>query len=218
MKAAAVAPDKLPLAKPVGGIPAGNLATLKRKARACRDCPLWRRATQAVFGEGPPQAPVMLIGEQPGQQEDLAGRPFVGPAGQLLDRAMGEAGLDRASIYLTNTVKHFKYETRGSAKLHKRASASEQAACRQWLAAEILRVQPQLMVGLGAMAAQTMFGNAFRISADRGSWRPLGENVRGLATWHPSAVLRMPKEQRRLEAFAELVADLRQVAAALKRL
>lgn len=208
----------VPLAKPVDEVPAGTLTTLKRKARDCRACPLWRYGTQTVFGHGPARAPVMLIGEQPGLYEDREGVPFVGPAGQLLDRALGEAGLDRAMLYLTNTVKHFKYETRGTAKLHKRANAAEQAACRMWLAAELLRVRPKLVVGLGAMAAQTMFGNAFRITRERGAWRPLGEGVRGLATWHPSAVLRMPEEDRRHRAFDELVADLRAVAAAMNGL
>jgi uracil-DNA glycosylase family protein len=205
----------VPLAKPASDIRAGNLDTLRRKARTCRACPLWRNAKQTVFGEGPERASIMMIGEQPGLQEDIAGKPFVGPAGQLLDRAMEEAGLDRDSVYLTNAVKHFKYETRGTAKLHKRANASEQAACRQWLAAELLRVSPRLIIGLGAMAAQTMFGNDFRITGERGRWKRLGDDVRGLATWHPSAVLRMPREERRHEAFAELVADLRKVAGAL---
>jgi uracil-DNA glycosylase family protein len=208
----------VPLAKPVDEIPEGTLATLRRKARDCHACPLWRYGTQTVFGQGPATARVMLIGEQPGLYEDREGVPFVGPAGQLLDRAMGEAGLDRSTLYLTNAVKHFKYETRGTAKLHKRANAAEQAACRMWLAAELLRVQPKLVVGLGAMAAQTMFGNTFRITRERGAWRPLGEDVRGLATWHPSAVLRMPEEERRHQAFAELVADLRAVAEAAQGL
>jgi DNA polymerase len=203
------------LAKPVGHVPAGSLSTLRRKAARCRDCPLWRHATRTVFGKGPAHAVAMLIGEQPGAQEDLAGEPFVGPAGQLLDRAMAEAGLDRRALYLTNTVKHFKYETRGKARLHKRANAAEQAACRQWLAAELARVQPRLVVGLGAMAAQTLFGNAFRISTQRGQWRDMGTQARGLATWHPSAVLRMPREARRREAYLELVADLHEMALAL---
>jgi DNA polymerase len=206
------------LAKPVEQVPAGGLATLRRKAAGCRDCPLWRHATQTVFGRGPPHAGAMLIGEQPGAQEDLAGEPFVGPAGQLLDRAMTEAGLDRKTLYLTNTVKHFKYETRGKARLHKRANAAEQAACRQWLAAELERVQPRLVVGLGAMAAQTLFGNDFRISRQRGQWRELGTRARGIATWHPSAVLRMPREERRHAAYGELVADLHQLALALAAL
>jgi uracil-DNA glycosylase len=205
------------LAKPVEHVPDGSLTALRRKAAGCRACPLWRNATHTVFGKGPAHAAAMLIGEQPGAQEDLTGEPFVGPAGHLLDRAMAEAGLDRRTLYLTNTVKHFKYETRGKARLHKRANAAEQAACRQWLAAELLRVQPQLVVGLGAMAAQTLFGNTFRISEERGQWRDMGAQARGLATWHPSAVLRM-REDRRHQAYVELVADLHEVAIALSTL
>lgn len=205
------------LAKPVTQVPPGSLTSVRRQAAACRDCPLWRHATRTVFGEGPANAAAMLIGEQPGAQEDLAGKPFVGPAGNLLERAMAEAGLDRRAVYLTNTVKHFKYELRGTARLHKRANAAEQAACRQWLAAELARVQPRLVVGLGAMAAQTLFGNAFRISTQRGQWHDLGD-ARGLATWHPSAVLRMPHKERRREAYAELVTDLHELATALATL
>jgi DNA polymerase len=222
MKAASLAPGHgtqrarpLPLAKPVTDIPSGGLAALRRKAASCRACPLWRYGKQTVFGKGPASAAAMLIGEQPGLQEDEAGVPFVGPAGHLLDRAMDEAGLDRQTLYLTNTVKHFKYETRGTAKLHKRANASEQAACRMWLAAELLRVRPQAVIGLGAMAAQTLFGNGFRITRERGQWRELAGDVRGMATWHPSAVLRMPEPARRQQAYAELVADLRQLVAVL---
>ena len=206
------------LAKPVAHVPAGSLATLRHKAMGCRDCPLWRHATHTVFGQGPTHAKAMLIGEQPGAQEDLVGKPFVGPAGQLLHRAMAEAGLERRALYLTNTVKHFKYETRGKARLHKRANAAEQAACRQWLAAELARVQPQLVVGLGAMAAQTLFGNTFRLSTQRGQWRGMGTQARGLATWHPSAVLRMPHAERRHRVYLELVADLHEVALALATL
>jgi DNA polymerase len=206
---------RVPLAKPVAEIPTGTLASLRRKAKSCRACPLWRHATQTVFGEGPAPAMAMVIGEQPGSQEDQAGRPFVGPAGQLLDRALEEAGLDRAALYLTNIVKHFKYETRGHAKLHKRANASEQAACRMWLAAELQRVQPRVVIGLGAVAAQTLFGNAFRISRERGQWRELGEGMRGMATWHPSAVLRMPRSVRRRQAYGELVDDLRDAVVVL---
>ena len=203
------------LAKPAGDIPAGNLATLRRKAATCRACPLWQYATRTVFGRGPASAAAMLIGEQPGAQEDLTGEPFVGPAGQLLDKALNEAGLQRETLYLTNTVKHFKYEMRGKARLHKRANASEQAACRGWLAAELSRVEPEFVVALGAMAAQTLFGNAFRISRERGTWRELGEHTRALATWHPSAVLRMPQAERRHDAFAEMVADLHELAVVL---
>lgn len=205
-------PDpRVSLAKPVDEIPPGSLSRLRRDARDCRACPLWRYGTQTVFGVGPEDAPVMLVGEQPGLQEDIEGLPFVGPSGRLLDRAL-DAGLPRAALYITNAVKHFKYELRGEAKLHKRANAAEQATCRMWLAAELLRVQPRVVMGLGAMAAQTMFGNAFRITRERGQWRELGEVTRGIASWHPSAVLRMPDKGRREEAYEQLVSDLRAVA------
>jgi DNA polymerase len=199
------------LAKPVAEIPDGNLAALRGKARDCHACPLWKRATQTVFGEGPARAEVMLIGEQPGLQEDREGLPFVGPAGGMLDRALAEAGLDRKTLFLTNTVKHFKYESRGTAKLHKRANAAEQAACRMWLAAELARVQPKLVVALGAMAAQTLFGNSFRITQGRGQWRDLDERTQGMATWHPSAILRAPDDRRGI-MYRELVEDLRSIA------
>jgi DNA polymerase len=203
------------LAKPVAEIPDGNLAALRRKARDCHACPLWKRATQTVFGEGPARAEVMLIGEQPGLQEDREGLPFVGPAGGMLDRALAEAGLDRKTLFLTNTVKHFKYESRGTAKLHKRANAAEQAACRMWLAAELARVQPKLVVALGAMAAQTLFGNSFRITQGRGQWRDLDERTPGMATWHPSAILRAPDDRRGI-MYRELVEDLRSIAGTKK--
>jgi DNA polymerase len=209
-------PPEVPLAKPVKVVPRGPLASLRREAADCRACPLWRGATQTVFGEGPQRAPIMLIGEQPGAQEDLEGRPFVGPAGKMLDQALEAAGLDRKALYLTNTVKHFKYEMRGKRRLHKSANASEQAACRMWLAAELLRVQPRIVVGLGSMAARTMFGAAFRITLARGEWRELGRDVRGIATWHPSALLRMPDAQSRAAALREMVEDLRKVAEAAR--
>jgi DNA polymerase len=198
------------LGKPVAGVPPGDLPALRRQARDCRACPLWKHATQTVFGAGPEDAQVMLIGEQPGHQEDLAGVPFVGPAGTLLDRALAEAGLARSSFYVTNTVKHFKYEMRGKVRLHKRASEAEQAACRKWLAAEITQVRPRILVALGAMAAQTLFGNAFRITRERGKWRTLTAEMRALATWHPSAILRAPPE-RRDELYGQLIEDLRQL-------
>ncbi|MQP74682.1 UdgX family uracil-DNA binding protein [Stenotrophomonas sp. MYb238] len=202
------------LAKPVDEVPAGSLAVLRREAADCRRCPLWRHATQTVFGTGPRRAAMMLIGEQPGAHEDLEGQPFVGPAGRLLREALADAGLDAAEMYMTNTVKHFKYEQRGKARLHKRASASEQAACRPWLAAELLQVRPRVVVALGAMAAQTLFGTTFRISRQRGTWQALGEETQALATWHPSAILRMPSPQRE-RTRAELVADLALAATAL---
>ena len=138
------------LAKPVDAVPAGTLAGLRREAKECRRCDLWRHATQTVFGEGPAKARLMLVGEQPGSQEDLQGEPFVGPAGTLLRAALVEAGIDPASTYMTNTVKHFKFEHRCKTRLHKRANASEQAACRPWLAAELLRLRPRVVLALGA--------------------------------------------------------------------
>lgn len=198
------------LAKPVDEIPDGSIAALKRKAHDCRACPLWKPATQTVFGEGPADADIMLIGEQPGLHEDMQGEPFVGPAGRMLDHALAEAGLDRGALYLTNTVKHFKYTQRGTAKLHKRANAAEQAACRMWLAAELARVRPKIVVALGAMAAQTLFGSAFRLSRGRGEWRALDEQVQAMATWHPSAILR--GRERKDAMYRQLVEDLRAVA------
>ena len=203
------------LAKPPERIPAGTLSAVRRKALACHDCPLWMHATQTVFGKGPAHAQVMLVGEQPGAQEDLQGEPFVGPAGRVLDRALEEAGMRREELYLTNTVKHFKFEPRGKARLHKRASAAEQAACRQWLAAELLRVKPRIVVALGAMAAQTLFGAGFRMTRERGQWLPLSATAQGISTWHPSYVLRAPDAASRERLYAELVADLRLVAAHL---
>ena len=198
---------EIPLAKPVAKIPEGSLAALRREARNCHACDLWKHATQTVFGAGPADARIMLIGEQPGLYEDREGAPFVGPAGKLLDRALEEAGLDRREVYLTNTVKHFKYEPRGKLRLHKRASAAEQAACRMWLAAELVQVKPEVIVALGAMAAQTLFGATFSVTRERGRWRKLGGSAEGFATWHPSAVLRAP-EERREELYRQLVQDL----------
>ena len=199
------------LAKPVREIPAGGLATLRRKARECHACGLWRHATQTVFGAGADHARIMLIGEQPGLQEDIQGLPFVGPAGRLLDRALEEAQLDRGTLYLTNTVKHFKYEPRGKLRLHKRANAAEQEACRMWLAAELARLQPRIVVALGAMAAQTLFGSTFSITRERGIWRRLAPDTEGFATFHPSAILRAPGEQR-AAMYRQLLEDLCEIS------
>lgn len=201
---------QVPLAKPVGAIPQGDLKQLRRAARDCQACPLWKHATQTVFGTGPANAAIVMIGEQPGLYEDREGLPFVGPAGKLLDRALEEAQLERSQLYLTNTVKHFKYEVRGKARLHKRANAAEQAACRMWLAAELLRIQPRILVALGAMAAQTLFGSTFSIVRERGRWRALGAGGEGFATWHPSAVLRTPEENRE-SMYRQLVEDLGEI-------
>src|SRR5215469_15262138 len=195
------------LAKSVGEIPDGNLAALRRKARDCRACGLWEHATQTVFGAGSDHAHIVLIGEQPGLKEDAVGLPFVGPAGRMLDRALEEAEVDRSTLYLTNTVKHFKYQLRGKLRLHKRANAAEQEACRMWLAAELARVQPRIVVALGAMAAQTLFGNSFSITRERGVWRRLGPATEGCATFHPSAVLRA-RDQQRAALYRLLVQDL----------
>jgi uracil-DNA glycosylase family protein len=202
-----------PLAKPIEFVPPGSLAVLRAAAADCTACPLYRHATQTVFGEGAARARVVLIGEQPGAREDETGHPFVGPAGQLLDDLLVEAGLARDTLYVTNAVKHFKWEPRGKVRLHKRANAAEQAACRPWLAAELLRIKPRLVVALGAMAAQAVFGNAFRISRERGQWHDVGF-YRAIASWHPSAILRM-REPERSAAKAQLLTDLKAVAKTL---
>lgn len=198
------------LARPVDEVPQGSLSALRREAAGCRRCPLWRPATQTVFGAGPARAQVLLVGEQPGDREDLEGKPFVGPAGQLLRKALVEAGLDPRSLYLTNTVKHFKFQPRGKRRLHQRANAAEQAACRPWLAAELDRVNPDIVVALGAIAAQTLFGPGFRLTRQRGQWQRLGPHTQALATWHPSAILRMRSPEREA-ADAQLLADLRRL-------
>jgi len=202
------------LAKPVDEIPAGSISRLRQEAGDCRRCPLWRDATQTVFGAGRVSAKLMLIGEQPGDKEDIEGKPFVGPAGRVLREALEAAGIAPSQVYLTNAVKHFKFERRGKVRLHKRADASEQAACRPWLAAELARVSPGIVVALGAMAAQSLFGNGFRVSKQRGDWRQLPNGRAAMATWHPSAVLRMRGEER-VRALAEFEADLRKAAARL---
>jgi probable DNA metabolism protein len=189
-------------------LPEGSLAELRERALACRACPLWQPATQTVFGEGPDDARIVVIGEQPGDQEDLAGRPFIGPSGQLLDRALALAGIDRRQLYVTNTVKHFKFEPRGKRRLHARATAQEQAACRHWLSAELERIQPSAIVCLGAMAAQTIFGNTFRLLKQRGQWHQLDDHTRAFATVHPSYLLRLPTDEARDQGFDQFVRDL----------
>ncbi|MBE1161844.1 UdgX family uracil-DNA binding protein [Dyella acidiphila] len=196
-----------PLALPVASIPRGNLHTLKNRAMRCQACPLWAPATQTVFGKGRANAPLMLIGEQPGDREDKQGRPFTGPAGALLQRALDAAELQHTDIYLTNVMKHFKFERHGKTRLHKRASAAEQAICRRWLAAEMLQLQPVAVIALGAMAAQTLFGRDFRLTSELGVWRQLPRFV-GLGTWHPSAILRARSSALREEMFQQLVQHL----------
>jgi len=189
-----------------------TLAGLRADAARCRDCPLWEHATQTVFGEGPEHTPLMLMGETPGDKEDKQGHVFVGPAGHVLDEALAEAGIDRAGVYLTNAVKHFKWAPArgGKLRLHKKPSRAEVVACRQWWERELDAVKPQVLGLLGATAAQAVFGPSFRVTKQRGEWFDLDNGVSALATIHPSAVLRA--EERRDDEFAGLVKDLRAMA------
>jgi uracil-DNA glycosylase family protein len=189
----------------------GSLTTLRRAAHDCKACDLWVAATQTVFGEGPAAAPLMLVGEQPGDQEDRQGHPFVGPAGQLLDRALAEAGIDRAQVYVTNAVKHFKYEPRGKRRLHKKPADAEVAACHQWLERELELVAPALVVAMGATAARALLGRATPIEANRGRLLPYTAGMQILVTVHPSFLLRVPSEDR-AQAYARFVEDLRLAA------
>ncbi len=184
------------------------LAALARDAANCIRCPLYRDATQTVFGEGAADAPLMLVGEQPGDQEDRKGHPFVGPAGGVLDRALEAAGIARDAVYVTNAVKHFKFEQRGKRRLHKGPNAGEIAACRWWLERELALVRPSLVVALGASAAHALLGRAVTISRTRGRVMEASGDVRLLVTTHPSAILRVPDAEARAKAFDALVADL----------
>ncbi len=196
-----------------------GLEVLAREAKDCRNCDLWKNATQTVFGEGQAHARVLMIGEQPGDKEDREGRPFVGPAGNLLNTALEQAGIDRGEVYVTNAVKHFKWEPRGKRRIHKKPNATEIAACRPWLDGEIAAVHPEIVVCLGATAAQAIMGNKFRVTKQRGEFlqSPQGQTV--LATVHPSSILRAPDEDARHEEMRLFVDDLRKVAArmSLKR-
>ncbi|WP_414615332.1 UdgX family uracil-DNA binding protein [Stenotrophomonas pavanii] len=189
----------------------GSLAALRAQASTCQQCPLWEPATQTVFGQGPADARVMVVGEQPGDVEDLSGRPFAGPAGQLLDRALAELGIDRATLYLTNAVKHFHHERRGKVRLHKRPESRHVHACRPWLLGEIARVRPQLIVCLGATAAVAVFGRDFSLARDRGRWHTLDDGTRGYATVHPAWVLRQGDDARREAGYRLFREDLRQM-------
>ena len=194
-----------------------TLATVRAASKDCQACELWRRGTQTVFGEGRRQAQLMFVGEQPGNDEDLSGHPFVGPAGKLLDRALAEAGIDRSAVYVTNVVKHFKWEPRGKRRIHKKPSAGEIAACRPWLDTEIALVKPRAIVCLGATAAQALLGRQFRVTAHRGEFvaSPLAPLV--LATVHPSSILRAPDDETRRAETKAFTDDLRTVAKALSR-
>jgi uracil-DNA glycosylase family protein len=194
---------------------AESLQALREAAAGCRECPLWKTGTQTVFGEGTARATVMLVGEQPGDQEDRAGRPFVGPAGRLLDEALEAAGIDRKAAYVTNVVKHFKWEARGKRRIHAKPAWSEIAACRPWLDGELEAVRPAVLVCLGATAAQALLGRQFRVTHQRGAWieSDLAEHV--TATIHPSAILRQRTDEDRHREMDAFVADLGLVATVL---
>jgi uracil-DNA glycosylase family protein len=192
-----------------------TMSALREAAAGCRGCSLYRDATQTVFGEGPRSAEVIMVGEQPGDREDLAGKPFVGPAGRVLSESLEEAGIDRRAVYVTNAVKHFKFGRRGKRRIHKRPSAEEIAACRPWLDAELEVVKPRALVALGATAAQALFGRSFRVTKERG--RPVDSDLApvAMATVHPSSILRAPDEEARREERKAFVSDLRALAQAL---
>jgi uracil-DNA glycosylase len=199
-----------------------SLAGLRDEASHCRACPLWKDATQTVFGEGPAHAKVMLVGEQPGDKEDLAGHPFVGPAGAILDRALKEAGIDRKTTYVTNAVKHFKFVPRGKIRLHQKPSTPEIRACRQWYERELAAIKPDLVVAMGATAAQCVLGKITAINRTRG--RPIDlpegpnpEGIKALVTVHPSYLLRLPDEESKTQEYARFVDDLKIAAALIKK-
>ena len=194
-----------------------TLAALREAIQHCRGCDLYRYATQAVLGEGPKSARIVMVGEQPGDAEDRQGHPFVGPAGKLLNRALKDAGIERSEVYVNNAVKHFKFEERGKKRLHKKPRMSEIKACRPWLEAELTVVQPRIIICLGATAAQSILGPKYRLTKERGkfvehAWAPLVT-----ATIHPSAILRAPDAERRHEEYHGLVADLKRVKEVLFR-
>jgi DNA polymerase len=194
-----------------------TLASLRTAAAKCKACHLWKLGTQTVFGEGSANARVMMVGEQPGDKEDLQGRPFVGPAGAVLDKALAAAGIDRKDVYLTNIVKHFKWEPRGKRRIHKKPNALEISACRPWLDAEIKAIKPQVLVLLGATAAQGLLGNQFRVTKQRGQWLKSEIVPLVMATVHPSSILRAPDDESRHEEMRKFVADLKKVAAQLQQ-
>jgi uracil-DNA glycosylase family protein len=191
-----------------------SLKTLRDEAANCRACHLWKHATQTVFGEGPQTAPVLLVGEQPGDKEDLAGKPFVGPAGQMLDRALEQAGIDRNKVYVTNAVKHFKFVPRGKIRLHQKPNTSEIEACRPWYERELAAIKPDLVVAMGATAAQCVFGKITPINKNRGRPIDLDDGIRALVTVHPSYLLRLPDADAKAREYQRFVDDLK-IAAAL---
>jgi DNA polymerase len=194
-----------------------SLKTLRDEASHCRACPLWKDATQTVFGEGPQAAQIMLVGEQPGDKEDLAGKPFVGPAGQMLDRALQQAGIDRQKTYVTNAVKHFKFFPRGKIRLHQKPNTSEIKACRPWYERELALIKPDLVVAMGTTAAQCVFGKITPINKNRGRLIDLPDGIKALVTVHPSYLLRLPDEEAKAQEYERFVSDLKMAAEQLKR-
>ncbi len=192
-----------------------TIPALRKAAQDCRACDLWQRGTQTVFGEGARGAKVIFVGEQPGDKEDLEGKPFVGPAGALLDKALVEAGIDRAKVYVTNAVKHFKWEPRGKRRIHKKPNAAEIAACRPWLEAEIAVLKPKVVVCLGATAAQALLGRDFRVTQHRGEFVDSSIASYVMATVHPSSILRAPDDETRHEEMRRFVADLKKLSRVL---
>ena len=189
-----------------------TLDRLRAAAKSCRACPLWKTGTQTVFGEGSPEAKVLFVGEQPGNDEDLTGRPFVGPAGKLLDKVLEEVGIDRDEVYVTNVVKHFKWEPVGKRRIHKKPNSREIAACRPWLDAELDVIEPTVLVCLGATASQALLGKDFRVSRQRGQLIESSLAPFVMATVHPSSILRAPNDEKRREAREQFTADMRKVA------
>jgi uracil-DNA glycosylase family protein len=204
LRGAAAQPALMPLA--------GTLEDTRERAKHCKACDLYKNATQTVFGEGVAHPKIMLVGEQPGDQEDLQGRPFVGPAGKLLDSALEEAGIDRSKTYVTNAVKHFSWEPRGKRRIHKKPNGIEIAACRPWLDSEIALLKPQVIVCLGATAAQALLGREFRVTKSRGELMESALAPYIMATVHPSSILRAPDEASRQVEMQRFIADLKKLA------
>jgi uracil-DNA glycosylase len=194
-----------------------DIPTLRAEAADCRACPLWKDATQTVFGEGPQNAQIMLVGEQPGDKEDLAGKPFVGPAGQMLDRALDEAGIDRSKVYVTNAVKHFKFVSRGKIRLHQKPNTAEIRACRPWYERERAALKPALVVAMGATAAQSVFGKITPINKSRGRLIDMDNGLMAIVTVHPSYLLRLPDAAAKKREYRRFVADLAIASALLRK-
>ena len=204
-----MAKDREEYAQPAQPPDTSSLNAVREAAAYCTACHLHKRGTQTVFGQGPKSATMMLVGEQPGDYEDVAGKPFVGPAGKIMDRALADAGIDRTQVYVTNAVKHFKWEPRGKRRIHQKPNSREIAACRPWLEAELRLVRPNLVVAMGATAAQAIFGPGFRVTRERGKVLSSKLAARVLATVHPSSLLRQPDEESREREYKHFVSDLR---------